>query len=101
MTRNVQPQPPAAEDVDIEAVAARSGGGRRSRASDDPDAGARAGDHCRRRGTCGQRGGRTVPAKSHAVVLRLESKWLDFLEKHGSELLCMSPKHPIKSLIGD
>jgi len=26
-----------------------------------------------------------VPAKSRAVVLRLESKWLDFLEKHGVE----------------
>ena len=26
-----------------------------------------------------------VPAKSRAVVLRLESKWCDFLERHGEE----------------
>ena len=26
-----------------------------------------------------------VPAKSRAVVLRLETKWLHFLERHGEE----------------
>ena len=26
-----------------------------------------------------------VPAKSRAAVLRLETKWLEFLERHGAE----------------
>jgi hypothetical protein len=86
MTRRAakaQAQPPAAEEVDIEALL---------READAADAAARAtlptaeqerAIIAAAEALAGSEEG--VPAKSRAVVQPLVTKWLDFLEKHGNE----------------
>jgi hypothetical protein len=86
MTRNAtkaQAQPPASEEVDIEALLREADAADAAVRATLPTAEEERAIIAAAEALAGSEAG--VPAKSRAVVERLVTKWLDFLEKHGNE----------------
>ena len=78
-----QPEPPASEEVDVEALLREAEAAEAAAQATLPTLEQERVIIKAAEALAGSEAG--VPAKSRAVVLRLESKWLDFLEKHGVE----------------